>query len=109
MSLVDLKSGHFCFLEKHHSSPRERRLTLAQRFSAGGASQSVSRHVVTIERPADGSNFNRRYATRTIRALFPGVETAGLKSAAAHAAKSIVFSQKCPDISWLIVYYAVQS
>jgi hypothetical protein len=28
-------SGHFCFLEKHHSSPRERRLTLAQYFSAG--------------------------------------------------------------------------
>jgi len=28
-------SGHFCFLEKQHSSPRERRLTLALRFSAG--------------------------------------------------------------------------
>ena len=30
-----LMSGHFCFLEKYHSSPRERRLTLAQYFSAG--------------------------------------------------------------------------
>ena len=38
---------------------------------------------MTLERPADGSNFNRRYATGTIRALLPGVETAGLKSAAA--------------------------
>jgi hypothetical protein len=26
-------SGHFCFLEKRHSSPRERRLNLAQCFS----------------------------------------------------------------------------
>jgi len=31
--------------------------------------------------------------------LLPGVETAGLKSAAAHAAKTKVFIQKCPDIS----------
>jgi hypothetical protein len=30
---------------------------------------------VTLERPADGSNFNRRYATGTIRAPIPGVET----------------------------------
>jgi len=30
---------------------------------------------VTLERPADSSNFNRRYATGTIRALLPGVET----------------------------------
>jgi hypothetical protein len=30
-----LMSGHFCFLEKYHSSPRERRLILAQYFSAG--------------------------------------------------------------------------
>jgi hypothetical protein len=37
---------------------------------------------VTLERPADSSNFNRRYATGAIRALLPGVETAGLKSAA---------------------------
>jgi hypothetical protein len=41
----------------------------------------------------------RRYATGTIRALLPGVETAGLKSAAAHAAKTKAFFQKCPDIS----------
>ena len=54
---------------------------------------------MTLEWPADGSNFNRRYATGTIRALLPGVETAGLKSAAAHAAKTEVFFQKCPDIS----------
>jgi len=53
---------------------------------------------VTLERPADGRNFNRRYATGTIRAPLPGVETAGLKSAAAHAAKANVFFQKCPDI-----------
>jgi hypothetical protein len=26
-------SGHFYFWERRHSSPRERRLTLAQRFS----------------------------------------------------------------------------
>jgi hypothetical protein len=43
---------------------------------------------VSLERPADGSNFNRRYATVVIPALLPGVETAGLKSAAAHAAKT---------------------
>ena len=30
---------------------------------------------MTLERPADGSNFSRRYATGTIRALLPGVET----------------------------------
>jgi hypothetical protein len=49
---------------------------------------------VTLERPADGLNFNRRYATETIHALLPGVETAGLKSAAAHAAKTkVVFSK----------------
>jgi len=33
--------------------------------------------------------------------LLPGVETAGLKSAAAHAAKTKAFIQKCPDISFL--------
>jgi hypothetical protein len=53
---------------------------------------------VTLERLADGSYFNRRYATGTILARLPGVETAGLKSAAAHAAKTKVFFQKCPDI-----------
>ena len=55
---------------------------------------------MTLERPADGPNFNRRYATGTIRAPLPGVETAGLKSAAAHAAKTKVFFLKCPDISY---------
>ena len=30
---------------------------------------------MTLERPADSSNFNRRYATGAIRALLPGVET----------------------------------
>jgi hypothetical protein len=64
----------------------------------GKLAKAFPRHVVTLERPADGSNFNRRYATGTIRALLPGVETAGLKSAAAHAAKTKVFFQKCPDI-----------
>jgi len=49
---------------------------------------------VTLERLADSSNFNRRYATGTIRALLPGVETAGLKSAAAQAAKTKVFFSK---------------
>jgi hypothetical protein len=49
---------------------------------------------MTLERPADGSNFNRRYATGTILALLPGVETAGLRSAAAHAAKTKVFFSK---------------
>jgi hypothetical protein len=53
---------------------------------------------VTLERLADGSNFNRRYATGTIRGPLPGVETAGLRSAAAHAAKTKVFFQECPDI-----------
>jgi hypothetical protein len=53
---------------------------------------------VTLERSADDPNFNRRYATGIIRAPLPGVETAGLKSAAAHAAKTKVFFQKCPDI-----------
>jgi hypothetical protein len=33
--VLGLMSGHFCLLEKRHSSPRERRLTLAQCFSAG--------------------------------------------------------------------------
>jgi len=51
---------------------------------------------VTLERPADSSNFNRRYATGAIRALLPGVETAGLKSAAAHAAKTKAFFSKVP-------------
>jgi hypothetical protein len=53
---------------------------------------------VTLEKPADGQNFNRRYATGTIRAPLPGVETAGLRSAAAHAAKAKIFFQKCTDI-----------
>jgi hypothetical protein len=39
-------------------------------------------------------NFNRRYATGTIRALLPSVETAGLKSAAVHAAKTKAFFSK---------------
>jgi hypothetical protein len=34
-------SGHFYFWERRHSSPRERRLTLAQRFSANGVKLSV--------------------------------------------------------------------
>jgi hypothetical protein len=49
---------------------------------------------VTLERPADSSNFNRRYATGAILALLLGVETAGLKSAAAHAAKTKAFFSK---------------
>jgi len=54
---------------------------------------------MALERPADGPNFNRRYAKGTIRAPLPVVETTGLKSAAAHAAKTKVIFEKCPDIS----------
>jgi hypothetical protein len=67
-------------------------------MALGKLAKNVSRHVVTLERPANDSNFNRRYATGTIRAPLPGVETAWLKSAAAHAAKTKGFFQKCPDI-----------
>jgi hypothetical protein len=48
---------------------------------------------MTLERPADGTNFNRRYAKVTIRAPLPSVETAGLKSTAAYAEKTKVISR----------------
>jgi hypothetical protein len=46
-------------------------------MALGKLAKNVSRHVVTLERPANDSNFNRRYATGTIRAPLPALKRPG--------------------------------